>query len=103
MLSPNINCTSLSFATGTLPHRTLSSKTGKVVAILDWEMLGWYSELWEPVMFHLGCHNQTAVEVMKEIFGELDDLTVLFITGMTLLFDPSLGRLPRMTSEGSEL
>ena len=64
-------------------------KDGKVVAILDWEMLGWYPEFWEPMMF---CKRFIPKEIVKEIFGELDVIATLFRIGMFILFDPSLGR-----------
>lgn len=46
------------FTHGDLAPHNILWKDGKIVAIIDWEMSGWFPEYWEYTRSYFGCHER---------------------------------------------
>ncbi|CDO68393.1 hypothetical protein BN946_scf184815.g40 [Trametes cinnabarina] len=56
---------------GDLAPRNILVKDDRIVAIVDWETLGWYPDFWEIMGVHNELVSRRLLEARQEVFGEI--------------------------------
>lgn len=67
------------FSHGDLHQNNILVKDGKITALLDWELAGWYPEYWDYVKFCIsGGEHRDWMDHAQDIFSEVYDEELLF-------------------------